>query len=146
MSTDISCVLPAEAEVNYNLGRAAQRVGLLHAAVSHYERVLALAEAADDAAAADGAAAQLQRLGLNQQQQQQGTDDMQVDAPGTQQQQQQKKQQQQGQGVGPGGEAGGLQQLGRGLVREAAHNLVLIYRGSGAHDLARQVMRQYLTF
>jgi hypothetical protein len=140
-------VLPAEAEVQYNLGRAAQRVGLLHCAVYHYEHVLLLAEGIDTtAAAADGAAAQLQRLDVNQeQQQQQSTDSMQVDADGTQQQQQQQQQEAVSQGQGQGDKAG-LQQLGRGLVREAAHNLVLIYKGSGAHDLARQVMRQYLTF
>jgi hypothetical protein len=39
----------------------------------------------------------------------------------------------------------GLHKLSRGLAREAAHNLVLIYRGSGAHDLARHIMMRYLT-
>ncbi len=32
------------------------------------------------------------------------------------------------------------------LRREAAHNLVLIYRKTGAIELARQVMREHLTF
>lgn len=32
------------------------------------------------------------------------------------------------------------------LRREAAHNLVLIYRSTGATGLARQVMREHLTF
>ena len=30
--------------------------------------------------------------------------------------------------------------------REAAHNLVLIYRSTGATSIARQVMREHLTF
>ena len=73
----------AEAEAAYNLGRAAQRIGLLHVAVAHYERVLQLADEADAATAADGATQQLQGLSMEQQpqqqrQQQQGADDMQV--------------------------------------------------------------------
>ena len=32
------------------------------------------------------------------------------------------------------------------LRREAAHNLVLIYRSTGATGMARQVMREHLTF
>jgi hypothetical protein len=71
----------AEAEAAYNLGRAAHRIGLLHVAVAHYERVLQLADELDAAAAADGAAKQLQGLSVEQpapQQQQQGGDDMQV--------------------------------------------------------------------
>lgn len=32
-----------------------------------------------------------------------------------------------------------------GLTREAAHNLALLYRSSGAPELARQVYKQYLT-
>jgi hypothetical protein len=76
-------VLRAEAEAAYNLGRAAHRIGLLHVAVAHYERVLQLADESDAAAAADGAAQQLQGLSVEQpsqpsQQQQQGADDMQV--------------------------------------------------------------------
>lgn len=31
------------------------------------------------------------------------------------------------------------------LNREAAHNLALIYRGSGADELARQVLREHFT-
>ena len=31
------------------------------------------------------------------------------------------------------------------LKREAAYNLSLIYRGAGADDLARQVLRQHVT-
>ena len=35
---------------------------------------------------------------------------------------------------------------GHCVRREAAHNLVLLYRATGAHALARQVMRQHLVF
>jgi hypothetical protein len=137
----------AEAEVSYNLGRAAHRVGLLHVAVAHYERTLQLADEAADtaadtaaaaagagegstaAAAADGAAQQLQGLAIQQPGNE--VDGMQVDGTASQQQQQQ-------------GSAA-LQKLARGLAHEAAHNLVLIYRGSGAHDLAGHIMRTYLT-
>lgn len=35
---------PGSAEVEYNLGRAYQQVGLLHLAVPRYQRVLAMAE------------------------------------------------------------------------------------------------------
>lgn len=79
------CV-PAEAESAYNLGRAAHRIGLLHVAVAHYERVLQLADEADAHAAADGAAQQLQGLSVQpppqqQQQLQDGADAMQVRQP-----------------------------------------------------------------
>jgi hypothetical protein len=133
----VAVAAAAEAEASYNLGRAAHRIGLLHVAVAHYERVLQLADEEAATAAADGAARQLQGLSIQQQQQQQqSADDMQVDtAPTTQQQQRQND----NQGVE------GLHNLSQGLAREAAHNLVLIYKGSGAHDLARLIMRQYLT-
>lgn len=147
----LSC---AEAEAAYNLGRAAHEVGLLHVAVAHYERVLQL----EHEAAADEAVQQLDGLDMQdqtdqscQQQQQrlagqivagmqvdgdaqQGAQDEQQQKQQPKQKEQQQKQQQQK-----------LQQLGRGLVREAAHNLCMIYKGSGADDLARQVMRTYLT-
>jgi hypothetical protein len=135
----VAVAAAAEAEASYNLGRAAHRIGLLHVAVAHYERVLQLADEEAATAAANGAARQLQGLSIQQQQQQQqqqSADDMQVDtAPTTQQQQRQND----NQGVE------GLHNLSQGLAREAAHNLVLIYKGSGAHDLARLIMRQYLT-
>jgi general transcription factor 3C polypeptide 3 (transcription factor C subunit 4) len=125
--------------VSYNLGRAAHRIGLLHVAVAHYERVLQLADddaaaaaAAGGGAAAAAAAQQLQGLAI-QQQQGGGFNGMQFGGAAGQQQQQQ-------QGLAE------LQKLSRGLAHEAAHNLVLIYRGSGAHDLAGHVMRTYLTF
>jgi hypothetical protein len=73
---------------------------------------------------------------MQQQQAGASADDMQVDTPATTQQQQQQQQEQQQQQQ---------RQLSRGLAREAAHNLVLIYKGSGAHDLARLIMEQYLT-
>jgi hypothetical protein len=135
----VAIVAAAEAEASYNLGRAAHRIGLLHVAVAHYERVLQLADEEAATAAADGAAQQLQGLSIQQQQQQQSADDMQVDTAPTTQQQQQQRLQHDNQGVE------GLHKLSQGLGREAAHNLVLIYRGSGAHDLARHIMRQYLT-
>jgi hypothetical protein len=137
----------AEAEAAYNLGRAAHEVGLLHVAVAHYERVLQL----DQQAAAEAAAQQLERLSLQQQQQGSGDQqDMQLDgeqqAGATQDIQQQKQQGQNSpQQQQQTSEQQGLQQLGRGLVREAAHNLCMIYKGSGADDLARQIMRKYLT-
>jgi hypothetical protein len=138
----------AEAEASYNLGRAAHRVGLLHVAVAHYERVLQLEDEAAARQAAGDALQQLSGLAL---------------AGGRQQQQQQQEQQPQDQtqalhGNEPAANAaqrqlqqqareGGsvLQRLGQGLAREAAHNLVLIYRGSGADGLARAIMRRHLT-
>uniref|UniRef100_A0A383W8F4 Uncharacterized protein n=1 Tax=Tetradesmus obliquus TaxID=3088 RepID=A0A383W8F4_TETOB len=152
----------AEAEAAYNLGRAAHEVGLLHVAVAHYERVLQL----DQHAAADAAAQQLgqltlqqqgqQQQGQQQQQQQGGVDQeaMQLDgdeqqeqrpADATQDMQQQKQRAMRRRQQQQPAEQQRLQQLGRGLVREAAHNLCMIYRGSGADDLARQIMRKYLT-
>jgi hypothetical protein len=130
--------------------------------VAHYERVLQL----DQQTAADAAPQHLERLTLQQQgqqqqqQQQQGDaqqDDMQLDVEEQQQQaeqqqhgatqdlQQQKQQTTRLQQQQQTADQQRLQQLGRGLVREAAHNLCMIYRGSGADDLARQVMRKYLT-
>jgi hypothetical protein len=129
---------------------------LLHVAVAHYERVLQL----DQLAAADAAAQQLEQLSLQEQRQQQpagaSQQDMQIDS---EQQQQEQRQQEGAKGLPQQkqhsqrlrlqqqtAEQQRLQQLGRGLVREAAHNLCMIYRGSGADDLARQIMRKYLTF
>ncbi len=83
MQVYVHMCVPAEAEAAYNLGRAAHRIGLLHVAVAHYERVLQLADEADAAAAADGAAQQLEGLSMQPQQPQPpkqppGADDMQV--------------------------------------------------------------------
>lgn len=44
----------------------------------------------------------------------------------------------------PGGAAASARAADLDLRREAAHNLVLIYKTTGAVALARQVMRQHL--
>jgi hypothetical protein len=137
----------AEAEAAYNLGRAAHEIGLLHVAVAHYERVLQLA---DEAALAE-AQQQLQAIEIQpppppqqQQQQQQHKDEVTLEhqqLQDAQQKQQQRGEQQQQKlrALKP------VQLLSRQLAREAAHNLSLIYRGSGADDLARHILRTYVT-
>jgi hypothetical protein len=143
----------AEAEAAYNLGRAAHRIGLLHVAVAHYERVLQLADELEAAAAA----AQLSGLQVSgpasighQRQQQQHAEspeaaEMEEDAAAAGGQQEQTQQQpEQPPGPLPQQQAE-LQQLGRGLAREAAHNLALIYKGSGAEQLACAILRRYVT-
>lgn len=137
-------VLGAEAEAAYNLGRAAHRVGLLNVAVAHYERVLQLA---DEAAAAD-AAQQLSGLDLQPDAAAAGMD---VDGAPCLDEATGQQQHQPARGAAAGTSAPStlqeeLRVLERGLAREAAHNLVLIYRASGAEDLARAIMRRYLTF
>lgn len=127
-----------EAEAAYNLGRAAHQVGLLHLAVAHYERVLQIDQEAKAVEQAAAATQQLHKLHI-QQQQQQEADGMQLDGIEDHQKQQQHQKHQHGK------QQQQLQYMGRQLVREAAHNLCLIYKGSGADDLARQIMRRYLT-
>ncbi len=39
--------------------------------------------------------------------------------------------------------AGGADQRASNLRREAAHNMALIYKASGADELARRVLRQH---
>jgi general transcription factor 3C polypeptide 3 (transcription factor C subunit 4) len=85
-----------EQEAAYNMGRAAQQLGIMHLALDFYQKVL--------------------------------------DTP-------------------PPDTATGL--LGKGkrgrpaasldLTREAAHNMALIYRASGADELAKEVLRKYFT-
>jgi len=77
-----------EEESNYNLGRAAHHLGLVHIAVEYYKKCL------------DGNGSQ-------------------IDA------------------IEPTYEVG--------LKQEAAFNLSLIYRGTGADDLARQVLQKYVS-
>ena len=79
-------------ESNYNLGRAAHHLGLVHIAVQYYKSCLHC----DDTL---GSEAPLGRLPCPQQ----------------------------------------------GLKREAAFNLSLIYRSTGAEHLARQLLRQYVS-
>ncbi|KAA6423612.1 MAG: hypothetical protein FRX49_06672 [Trebouxia sp. A1-2] len=82
-----------EQESNYNLGRAAHHLGLVHIAVEYYQKCL------------DGI----------------GSESVQALHGGSE----------------PPYEAG--------LSQEAAFNLSLIYRGTGADDLARQVLQKYVS-
>ncbi|DBB12946.1 TPA: hypothetical protein ACH3X3_005694 [Trebouxia sp. C0006] len=82
-----------EHESNYNLGRAAHHLGLVHIAVEYYQKCL------------------------------DGSDSQSVQALHN--------------GTEPTYEAG--------LKQEAAFNLSLIYRGTGADDLARQVLQKYVS-
>ena len=82
-----------EQESNYNLGRAAHHLGLVHIAVEYYQKCL------------------------------DGSDSQSVQALHN--------------GTEPTYEAG--------LKQEAAFNLSLIYRGTGADDLARQVLQKYVS-
>ncbi|GBF87786.1 hypothetical protein Rsub_00497 [Raphidocelis subcapitata] len=118
-------------ESEYNIGRGAHELGLLHAAAAHYERALAARDAAVAAADAEAAAAAGRGGGGGG-----GAAAMEVDGEG-------------GGGAGGGGgaertaeEAAALE----GAAREAAHNLALIHRRSGAPGLARGLMARYLVF
>lgn len=82
-------------ESNYNLGRAAHHLGLVHIAVQYYHKCLN----SKPYLAGVGAIEEGTRVMVHQ----------------------------------------------ATLKREAAYNLSLIYRGAGADDLARQVLRQYVT-
>ena len=79
-------------ESNYNLGRAAHHLGLVHIAVQYYQKCL------DSTSALPGTSA--------------------IEGP--------------------------LSHSGT-LKREAAFNLSLIYRGTGADNLARQVLQQHVS-
>jgi len=76
-----------EQESNYNLGRAAHHLGLVHIAVQYYKKCLDSTLTAEDDASQHIA----------------------------------------------------------GVKCEAAFNLSLVYRGTGADDLARQVLQQYVS-
>jgi hypothetical protein len=121
----------AEAEAAFNLGRASHAVGLLHLAVAHYERVLELADehAVHDADVANGAADdvthQMGRMTV-------GAAGGAVDAAASK-------------CASHTNDAVQRVRAAASLSREAAHNLALIYRGSGAPELARRVLRRYLT-
>lgn len=79
-------------ESNYNLGRAAHHLGLVHIAVQYYQKCLDSTAGLPSATVMEGALVQ-----------------------------------------------------GATLKREAAFNLSLIYRGTGADDLARQVLQQHVS-
>ena len=81
-------------ESNYNLGRAAHHLGLVHIAVQYYQKCL-------DSKAVPAVAREAEEGNM----------------PAVQD---------------------------AGLKREAAFNLSLIYRGTGADDLARQVLQQHI--
>lgn len=82
-------------ESNYNVGRAAHHLGLVHIAAQYYHKCL-------------NSTSSLPSLPANE-------------------------------------EGQGLPLHAATLMREAAFNLSLIYRGAGADDLARQVLRQHVT-
>lgn len=129
----------------YNLGRAAHQLGLLHIAIAYYERILHLARSSTSsstsskgcagmsphASAADATTAAL--AGLNLSHDVSAAHDM---AGGLHQTSTSSNTSRQG-------SANGVDAAD--LVYEAAHNLSLIYRSSGAEALARQILRTYIT-
>lgn len=107
------------AEAEYNLGRGAHEMGLLHLAAAHYERALL---------AAGGG----------------GGEDSEVE-----ERREGEPQEGEGEGGGRSGAAAATLEeraLREGAAREAAHNLVHIYRRTGAPELARQIMARHLVF
>lgn len=151
-------------EADYNLGRAAHELGLLHLAVMYYERTLKAREEAreeEEAARGVGGGCRGGGRGVGD-----GGDEEMRDVEGRREAEEGSEVVRDGRGWGsrdgrmsrgatpapasplPLAPVMTLEERSEveGLSREAAYNLVHIYRRTGATALARQIMQRYLVF